>query len=71
MLDNHMFWTNNHILLPKDQWILNSLSQNLYRANIEGRQAGIALLELKGIDIFQCNRIAERGACHRERFFGR
>ena len=71
MLDNHAFWTSNQIILPNHQWRLNSLSQNLYRANIEGRQAGVSLFELKGIDILECNRIAERAAFTREMNFGR
>ena len=59
------------MILPKDQWRLNSLLQNLHRANIEWRQSGVSLFKLKGIDILECNRIAERAAFTREMNFSR
>jgi hypothetical protein len=48
MLDNHMFWTSNQIIFPKDQWRLDSLSQNLYRANIEGATGGSFAVRVEG-----------------------
>jgi len=71
MLRYRTFWSeyDNPVLLPRDQWVLESLSQNLYMASVEGQQRGVAWFDLKKVDVFECNRIALKGICFRERWF--
>jgi len=62
MLNNPECWTNNYITSPDRRWVFNMFSQNLCRANAEVRRHGVTVFESMELDLFHCNRLAEKAA---------